>query len=181
VERLELTGVSFEEAERLAGEVDRLQLEQLSLDHRSEREDWSAGELRDARNELARQRSADLGEDAYDRMLYAAGQNNHVAVSEPLSGGPAATADLESLDVILSDAGEPIYTMEQLRVLARSGTPGEPVAVEVLRNGERVRAELPRGLIGIQMLPFAFDSGGRQSFIEAMRDGQRRMPRRAAR
>jgi hypothetical protein len=171
-ERLVQSGVDRAEAEALTAETERRQIEALRLQHQAEREGWSASELREARLELERERRSKLGEAAYDRLLFAEGRGNRVVITDRLAGSAAAAADLRPDDVVVAYAGEPVYTRQQLRALTQSGDLGETVTIEVRRDGARVQAELPRGPIGVQMRPFAYDPRGRESLEDAMRSGQ---------
>jgi PDZ domain len=92
---------------------------------------------------------SELGDSDYERYLAATGRPTNVAVSQVLSNSPAATAGLEPGDRILAYGGHRVFDMRELNGLTLEGTPGEPVALDVLRDGSQIQLYLPRGPIGI--------------------------------
>lgn len=145
-------GVQPAEVERLREAFDDSELALLELENQAQREGWYGEprfrqELRDLRLALR----ADLGDDRFDRLLYATGRHNRVVVSDLLQGSAAARAGLQPGDEILSYDDQRIFRAMELKQATIEGTPGERVALEVLREGSRVRVWLPRGPIGIQM------------------------------
>jgi putative serine protease PepD len=61
-----------------------------------------------------------------------------VEVAEVIEGTAAEVAGIQAGDIMLSVAGEPLATMEQLVVMVRYYRVGEEIAVEVERGGERL-------------------------------------------
>ena len=92
----------------------------------------------------------DLGDDVYDRYLFATGQRNRVTVNEVIATSPGEQAGLKAGDTILSYAGERVFNMGELIRKTREGTPGETVPVQVQdENGNQSLIYIPRGPIGI--------------------------------
>jgi hypothetical protein len=92
----------------------------------------------------------DLGDDVYDRYLFATGQSNRVMVNEVIETSPGEQAGLKAGDIILSYAGERVFNMGDLIRKTREGTAGEPVPVQVQdENGNQSLIYVPRGPIGI--------------------------------
>ena len=93
----------------------------------------------------------EMDDETYARYLYAAGRPNQVSVRRVLAGSAAEAAGIESGDVLLRYDGERLYDAGALRRSTRTGNAGETVPVEVLRDGRRIQAYLPRGPVGVSM------------------------------
>jgi membrane-associated protease RseP (regulator of RpoE activity) len=91
----------------------------------------------------------ELGDGDYERYLAASGRPTNVPVSQVLANSPAATAGLEPGDRIVAYGGQRVFDMRELNGLTLKGTPGEPVALDVLRDGAQIQLFVPRGPIGI--------------------------------
>jgi S1-C subfamily serine protease len=65
------------------------------------------------------------------------GTEEGVIVQSLVDGGPADDAAIEPGDVIVSLDGEPVRTVEEFLADLRGYDPGDGVAVEVLRDGDR--------------------------------------------
>lgn len=74
-------------------------------------------------------------EDLSEPMLIALGIENGVLVTAVADGSPAEKAGLQRGDVILAVAGQPIYSIADLRRVVR-GRPGTVVELEVRHRGE---------------------------------------------
>jgi hypothetical protein len=96
----------------------------------------------------------ELGEAEYERYLTALGRPTKVGVFNVISSSPAEQAGLRAGDAILSYGGARVFDMRELNDLTVEGTPGQPVVVEVERDGQNVQLVLPRGPIGIGGGPF---------------------------
>ena len=66
---------------------------------------------------------------------------------EPESAG--AVAGLQEDDQIISYAGQRVFDISDLQTLTQTGTEGQTVFVEVLRDDQSVTLRMPRGQIGI--------------------------------
>lgn len=166
-------------AERLAGAgftrqqleaVERLQAEaemaQIELDDLARREGWINSpryfqESQDLATGATAIRNA-LGNELYDRYLFASGFPNRVAVGSVIETSPARNAGFQSGDVVIRYGGEDVYSAQQLVDLRSSGARGEPVIVEILRNGESLRLTIPRGPMGISVAPVLVDPATHQ-------------------
>jgi serine protease Do len=59
-----------------------------------------------------------------------------------LRGGPASRSDLRTNDIILTVEGVPVATPQQLRNEVRSKTIGQPVTLDISRDGVRLTVEI---------------------------------------
>ncbi len=96
----------------------------------------------------------ELGDADYERYLTALGRPTKVGVFNVIASSPAEAAGLRAGDEILSYGGTRVFDMSELNDLTVEGTPGQPVTLEVQRDGENVQLVLPRGPIGIGGGPF---------------------------
>jgi len=66
-------------------------------------------------------------------------------VLDVVAGGPAQEAGIEPGDVLVGFAGEPIGSDRPIGSLLAGRAPGETVALEVVRNGDRIEVEVVLG------------------------------------
>ena len=92
----------------------------------------------------------DYGEDGYDRYLYASGRPNRVVVNDIYTESVAASAGLQSGDMVVAMDNQRIYSTRDLRNIAASGLEGETVSVTILRDGQPFEIYVPRGPLGIR-------------------------------
>ena len=92
-----------------------------------------------------------LGDDAYDRYLYALGQTNRVRVDDVMSDSPAADAGLQTGDMILRYGDARVFAPDELVAQTRQGNPGEMVRLVVIRQGELLTVDVPRGPLGLRI------------------------------
>ena len=90
----------------------------------------------------------ELGDDGFDRYLYAMGRPNRVVVGSTMETSQARKAGLERGDVIVRYGGEPVYSNWHLVRLRSSGKLGAPVIVEITRDGQPMQITMPRGPMG---------------------------------
>lgn len=128
------------------------EMRQIEVDDRARREGWintqryfaEANRLQTGGDTVRKE----LGDDAYDRYLYAANRSNRIAVTSVIPTSPAERAGFQAGDRILTYGGERIFTPQQMIDLRSSGELGAPVTVEVMRNGQLVQITMPRGRWG---------------------------------
>jgi serine protease Do len=82
-----------------------------------------------------------LREDTEYRDLVS-GITDGVVVSEIPPNGPAAKSDLRAGDVITAVDGKPVATSQQLKSEIRSKKVGQPVSLDVYRNGKTIKVKL---------------------------------------
>lgn len=132
-------------------ELDRLELRDLAM-----REGWFAsdryreevGRLEDERPDLR----AEIGDDAYDRFLFAAGDDNRVRITSVIPGSSAEMAGLGPGDLVERYDGERVFTFSGLRDATSGGERGELVPVEIRRaDGALEQLWISRGPLGVRL------------------------------
>jgi S1-C subfamily serine protease len=95
----------------------------------------------------------DLGDENYERPLYAAGEDNRVAIRKVMKRSPTARAGLVAGDVVLSYNGQNVYAPMDLHELARAtrGT-NERVPITYERNGQVFTGLIKAGDIGALLI-----------------------------
>lgn len=136
---------------------DEAAVERLALANRAAREGWQGTPRYREAMAAIRDRLDGLrdGMDAetYARYLYALGRSNQVRVDRVLDGSPAAAAGLRPGDVLLTYGGERLYGVRDLQRATLEGSAGQMVPLEILREGRRLQAYVPRGALGVSALP----------------------------
>jgi hypothetical protein len=153
-ESLAQHGVPPAEVETLRETFDASELALLQLEDEARREGWYEApryrqELRDQRLQLR----ADLGDERFDRLLFATGRHNRVIVTDLLADSPAERAGVRPGDEILSYAEERVFRGGELKQATTEGRAGERVELVVVRDGSQERLWVPRGPLGIRMRP----------------------------
>ena len=148
-------GFDPDRAEYVKQIQDDLALQRLYLRDQAEREGWlRSPRYRDAMQAIAQREEGlqqELGQDDYDRYLYAVGRPNRVLVGDVLANGPAQRAGIQIGDAILSYGGERIFEANSLVNATRDGTAGMSTAVEIERDGDTQLVYVPRGPLGINL------------------------------
>jgi hypothetical protein len=138
----------------IAREAER-SLEQLSLRDQAIREGWiGTAEYREelARiNADARPLRDEIGAEAYDRYLFATGEDNRVEVTAVIPGSAAEIAGLQPGDLIEAYADERLFRFSELRSKTTEGEYGESVSLRVRRGGDVVETWVPRGPLGVTL------------------------------
>jgi C-terminal processing protease CtpA/Prc len=160
-ERMVAAGFTMDQQEQLRRREAEAVMEQIQLDDRARREGWfgtpryySEFEQLASGAEVLRN---ELGDDGYDRYLYANRRPNRIAVASVIQTSPAEQAGLRAGDVITRYGGDRIFATEQLSSLRSSGDPGAPVVVEIIRDGQPMQITMPRGPMGITTQPSVAD------------------------
>lgn len=151
---LEAAGLNSAVALDMISTMDRLALQRLEINYQAEREGWlrtdrhrEAMQQIPAANTLIREQ---YGDDAYDRYLFASGRSNRIRVQQVMIDSAASQAGLQPGDVLVRVDGQPVFSNRDLMSVAREGTAGELVPVEVVRENQRLTTYLPRGPLGVR-------------------------------
>ena len=91
----------------------------------------------------------ELGDDGYDRYLFAKGRPNRVVVGSVMETSQAQNAGFKPGDVIERYDGERVYSNLHLVRLRSSGELGTPIIVEITRDGQPMQITIPRGPMGM--------------------------------
>jgi hypothetical protein len=149
------TGIAAEQAAWIQARLDEYDLEKLYLQDRASREGWLNTsryhkEKRQVENTY-RDLRAEIGDDAYDRMLYALGRANRVVVRDIMQNSTAEQYGLQANDRIIGYDGQRVFTAQELNALVTQGDTGAPVLVQVQRDEQQLDFYLPQGPIGIRL------------------------------
>ena len=86
-----------------------------------------------------------LGEEGYDALLYAVGEENRLMVTEVPPGTPGALAGVMPGDELLAVDGQRIFNRFELNWLEADLRDAGNVPVTVLRGGEVLHLSVDRG------------------------------------
>jgi hypothetical protein len=155
VETLIETGIPEQQAAWIQARLDEYDLERLYLQDRARREGWlNSARYRDEQRQIQnayQELRPEIGEDAYDRMLYALGRANRVVVRDVMQNSTADLYGLQANDRIIEYNGQRVYTTQELSTRVSAVEAGAPVTVRVLRDGEVLDFYLPRGPLGVRL------------------------------
>jgi len=148
-------GINEEQAIWIQERLDEIELQKLYLHDRASREGWLNKprynkERREYQNAVAELRG-EVGDDAYDRLLYSLGRANRVVIRDILQNSPAAQYGLLGSDQIIEYDGQRIFGSNELSSLVTQGDAGVMTLLRVKRDGAMHDIYLPRGPLGIRM------------------------------
>ncbi len=148
-------GFDAERAAMLAQRLNQGEMERLYLRDRAIREGWIGTDrytqaVRDLDGGLDALRR-ELDEQSYDRLLFAMGQPNRVAVQAVIGSSPAQQIGLQAGDIILRYDGKRLFNGNELRTATTEGQSGTSVPLEVLRDGQRLVFYVARGPLGVRL------------------------------
>jgi len=154
-QRLAEAGMSNEQAASITQLYESVEMDKLYLRDRARREGWMASDrFRDEMDKLDQRTSNlrnELGDKAYDALLYATGRPNRVLVEGTLGNSPAAQAGIKQGDTILRYADKSIYSWYDLRQATGEGDANEMVPVEIQRGNKHLEVYVKRGPLGIRL------------------------------
>lgn len=154
-ENLIKAGIGSERADDILRRKSDIELKKLELRDRATREQYlGTSRYNHELNELTAgdvPLREELGDEAYDRYLYASGQTNRVLVSSVMTGSQAEFAGMQSGDVILSYDDQNLFEWSELQQATTQGERGEYVNVNVLRDGQMLNLWIPRGPLGVRL------------------------------
>lgn len=162
-ERLAKSGLTSQQFETIRRREAIATMQRIELDDQARREGWvDSPRYYEAFNELEGDSNsirAEIGDEAYDRYLFASGRPNRIAVGTVIPTSPAERAGFQVGDVVMSYGGEKVYSTEQLTNLRSSGDSGALVAVDIIRDGQPIQITMPRGPMGIVTRSNVIDPG----------------------
>jgi len=145
-------GIDEQHAAWLHAQFEELQMEELYLRDDAARAGWlNSPRFRKQVEDLRGESRETLGDDDYDRLLYATGQNNRVLLSDVLENSPASAAGIEPGDILLRYGDRAIFKPNELLKATSEGKPGATVPVDLLRDGQLLRLYVSRGPLGARI------------------------------
>jgi predicted metalloprotease with PDZ domain len=104
---------------------------------------------RDIKQEVMDELLEDLGNQDYDALLYALGESNRLGITWVPPGSPQQSYGLQMGDEVLSVGGIRFESsFDYLHWLRDEEQTGEPLPVQILRDGKLVVIDVPNGDIG---------------------------------
>ena len=163
-QRLLAAGFTQQQLTAISRLESRDQMRQIEIDDQARREGWLGTEryTKEVQALIAQGSAArrTLSDTDFDRYLYAQGRPNRVVVQSVIETSPAERAGFLPGDVLVSYGGQRIFSNQELTNSRSTGTVGENVVVEILRDGRPMRISLPRGPMGITGGMTAIDPSG---------------------
>ncbi len=145
-------GVPDHDVERLRERYEAEQLDELYLHDLATREGWvGSPRYRKELFRLAQDLRIELGDEDYDRVTYASGKQNRVAVDDVLQNSPGAAIGLRKGDLIVRYDGQLILSPQELRSATARGSADQTTSIDVLRSTETLRFYVPRGPLGVRI------------------------------
>ncbi len=148
-------GIDTSTAEWVQQQLDKNQLDELYLQNQANREGWlNTPRYHEQRREIYQRFDAfreELGDETFDRLLYAVGRPNRVLVSDVMQGSPAEQIGLNPSDAILFYDGKRVFSTAELQGLTKAGDPASWVLVELMRDGKPVSLYVPGGPLGVRL------------------------------
>jgi C-terminal processing protease CtpA/Prc len=156
-------GIDATTAAEIKRRRDELTLSEIYLRDQAAREGWlDTPEFAAKMAEIDGQRTSirdEIGDEAYDRYLAALDHPTRVAVNEVLLDSPAAAAGIQAGDVVLRYGETRIFDPSELVTATRGGIAGETVRMEIIRQGQRLEIDVPRGPLGVTIAASRGDPG----------------------
>jgi C-terminal processing protease CtpA/Prc len=154
-DNLVTAGIDAELAADIVRRRNEIDLKLLELRDRAKREGYMgteryADELNDLRTQNISLRD-EIGDEYYDKYLFASGQSNRVRVASVMIGSPAEQAGMKKGDIILNYNDRRMFNWNELQDATSRGERGEYVNVSVLRNDQLFNLWIPRGPLGIRL------------------------------
>ena len=155
ISSLQSAGVDVVQASELVQRIDQNQLAELELRDEAARGGWQDSDEFAQRLEELEAEAPDLreelGDDAYDRYLFASGSNNRVVIGSVIDGSAASVSGFEVGDTVLSYAGQRLFNIRELQNATRAGVRGESVQVTLQRDGTTLDLSVTRGPLGVTL------------------------------
>jgi membrane-associated protease RseP (regulator of RpoE activity) len=150
-ETLVAGGLAPDRAEWIADRSEALLMAQIEARHAAER----AGDplSLEALERLGPQYMLreELGDWEYEQYLQALGRPTTVGIPNVLANSPAARAGLTSGDQIVAYDGTRVFNVFEVTEATRQGTVGEPVILDIVRDGQPMQFIVPRGPLGVAL------------------------------
>ncbi|MAG29321.1 MAG: hypothetical protein CL908_00310 [Deltaproteobacteria bacterium] len=146
-------GMDGEEIARIRERWERFRLDLLYFQDQNARGERSKSERLRERALMEAELIEDLGEDRYDVLLYASGQNNRIVVTNVLADSEAEWAGIRVGDQVIAYDDMRTWKPRDLKLASRAGEKGELTGIRVWREDHLETLYLERGPLGIEMKP----------------------------
>lgn len=147
--QLAALGLDAEEVSQFQLGVDRILQERAGLTSKLTQEgtgsNYEKARLAELQYELKRIRE-NVGDDGYDRRLYATGKPNRVVISASSADATFAVG-LALGDIIVSYNGWRVFDAFEVQAIDKGGDPEEMVHINVMRGDELIEIAAPRGVL----------------------------------
>jgi hypothetical protein len=147
IDRFVASGLTVDRAQYILQREEEVAMEVLQARYEATQNGASAEEVANlSTSKLMRE---DLGDADYEKYLAGLGRPTTINVRDVLSNSPAQAAGLAPGDQIVAYDGQRVFDMNELTGLTYEGSPGTPVAIDVLRDGQPIQLYVERGPIGV--------------------------------
>ena len=148
-------GLDEVQANKIRDVYENVEMEKLYLRDRAIREGWIGDERYRKETEQLDSRlealHAELNEKEYDAYLFATGRPNRVIIESTLRTSPARDAGIRDGDSVIRYNNIRVFTWADLRDATTKCQTDSVVEVELDRQGQRQRAYVPCGPLGVRL------------------------------
>jgi hypothetical protein len=148
MERLIEAGFLPSQASAILRRESELQMESIKTRYEAERSDDPSAFWRN-RTSTSTTLREELGDADFERYLVANDRSTTISVSSVIESSPAQSAGLQAGDEIVRYDGERVFSMSDITRQTLTGTAGQNVIVDIMRDGTPMQIVLPRGPVGI--------------------------------
>lgn len=148
-------------AEDIVQRIDTSALKKLELRHKATRQGYLGTQrFREESKLLDVSIQKEVGDDNFDRYLFASGQTNRVAVNSVMTGSAAEQAGVVNGDLILSYDQHRLFNVRELVTATTEGNRYEWIDIIVERDGSVLTLSIPRGPLGVRLIPTRVNPNG---------------------
>ncbi|HUF74438.1 MAG TPA: PDZ domain-containing protein [Gammaproteobacteria bacterium] len=147
IDRFVDAGFSPDRAQWILDREDELAMQALQARYEATQNGASAEEV--AALNASQLMREELGDADYEKYLEGMGRPTSINIRDVLTNSPAEAAGIRPGDQIVAYDGRRVFDMNELTGLTYEGRPGETVAVDVIRDGQRMQLYVERGPIGV--------------------------------
>jgi predicted metalloprotease with PDZ domain len=108
-------------------------------------------------NDATKSIRQEVGDEFYDRYLYASRQPTRLRISSVMTTSAAESAGISDGDVLVSYAAQRIFSLGDLQASTSQGVRNEPVGITVIRGDREMSLTISRGPLGVQLIPTRVD------------------------
>jgi hypothetical protein len=151
-ESLTALGMDSREVDDLRYTFEQYQLEIIATRNDAEAKGLSTSSRLTAQlRKVEMQFRQNIGDENYDKILYASGENNRLRISDLLQGSAAHYSGIVSGDVLYSYGGERVFDPGSFYLKTKGTDVSQTIEVVVLRDGEPVNLLTPGGRLGAKL------------------------------